>query len=124
MNGCKPNNPFFLQVISTNVRIQQNTGLIFGSVQHFYLSSSVFLKSILLPFFKKTMSLLMITLYLQGLPQRAIYDIQTFNTLYSASSPVITSIFFSKHFGDDLEERAAADSIRDIFLIVSVPKRK
>lgn len=67
---------------------------------------------------------LWITLYLKGLPERAIYDIQTFNTLYSASSPVITSIFLSKHFGDDLEESAVADSIRDVFLIVSVPKRK
>lgn len=62
-------------------------------------------------------------LCMQVLPERAIHDIQTFNTLYSASSPVITSIFSSKHFCDDLEEKAAADSIRDIFLIESGPKR-
>lgn len=51
-------------------------------------------------------------------------DTQTFNTLCSASSPVITSIFFSKHVGDGLEERAAADSVRGVFFIESVPKRK
>lgn len=42
-----------------------------------------------------------------------------FNTLCSVSSPVMTSIFSSKHFCDGLEEKAAADSIRDMFLIGS-----
>lgn len=40
-----------------------------------------------------------------------------FNTLCSVSSPVMTSIFSSKHCCDGLEEKAAADSIRDMFLI-------
>lgn len=36
----------------------------------------------------------------------------------------MTSIFSSKHFGDGLEEKAAADSVRGIFLRESVPERK
>lgn len=58
------------------------------------------------------------------LPKRVKHDIQTFNTLCSDSSPVITSIFSSKHFRDGWEENAAADSVREVFLIESVPKRK
>ena len=57
-------------------------------------------------------------------PGRAIHDAQTFNTLCSVSSPVMTSIFSSKHFGDGLEEKAAADSVRGIFLKEPVPERK
>lgn len=56
--------------------------------------------------------------------EKVMHSIQTFNTLCSVSSPVMTSIFSSKHFCDGLEEKAAADSIRDRFLIESVPKRK
>lgn len=72
------------------------------------------MKTTLLPLFLKVFLL----------PERATCDIQTFNTLCSASSPVTTSIFSSKYLGDGLEEKAAADSIRDIFLIESVPKKK
>lgn len=45
-----------------------------------------------------------------------VYDIQTCNTLCSASSPVITSTLSNRIFSTGLEIQAAADSISVAFL--------